>query len=445
MMTHAIDRGRQTRGGLAASGAIHAALLLLLIIAMGRQVQELDLGHELTEIAYIEARYGEDVAAKVKLKAPPRRPEPFGMGVSTDSAQRPKQQAAEPEAPELAPRPEPRPALTRDIELPERPVTQERVVVRDAATPDIAPVTTEPKLLAEASRLQAADPRPVNRTIIDARKLAGALKTDVAEVAAPRASSASREDFVPQAGGALKAKQGQLAAADAVLPAAGSGGAAARIADGPTTVAGGGDLRSRARAEAYRAPVAGLERSDRSQSGTPGGTGVIDVDGPRGAGGREKGRRTVLDYGSGGGGRGGGLAGRRTRLVEPPTTAAIVASDPAEAGDAATEVVEAEVTAHGVGVTISGQIKGRKILHSVVPEYSDEARRNGWEGVVAVHFTVLADGRVKDNMYFEQTSVHRDLNQAAMAAVRQFRFAPLPVEQAAVEQWGVITIFFRLN
>jgi TonB family protein len=48
-------------------------------------------------------------------------------------------------------------------------------------------------------------------------------------------------------------------------------------------------------------------------------------------------------------------------------------------------------------------------------------------------------------MYFEQTSVHRDLNQAAMQAIKQFVFAPLGGDQAAVEQWGVITIVFRLN
>ncbi|MEZ4386541.1 MAG: energy transducer TonB [Candidatus Krumholzibacteriia bacterium] len=96
-------------------------------------------------------------------------------------------------------------------------------------------------------------------------------------------------------------------------------------------------------------------------------------------------------------------------------------------------------------MTITGQIAGRKILERVAPAYSDQARRNGWEGVVAVHFTVLPDGRVKDNVFFEQTSVHRDLNQAAMAAIRQFRFAPLPAAQSAVEQWGVITIVFRLN
>jgi protein TonB len=98
-----------------------------------------------------------------------------------------------------------------------------------------------------------------------------------------------------------------------------------------------------------------------------------------------------------------------------------------------------------VSMTITGQIQGRKILSSVTPVYPDEARRRGWEGVVAVHFTVLADGRVKDNMYFEQSSVHRDLNRSAMEALKQFRFAPLRSDQAAVEQWGVITIVFRLH
>ena len=103
------------------------------------------------------------------------------------------------------------------------------------------------------------------------------------------------------------------------------------------------------------------------------------------------------------------------------------------------------IAKNGVGMTISGQIAGRKILKSVTPQYTARARQKGWEGVVAVHFTVLADGRVKDNTYFQQSSVHRDLNQMALEAIKQFRFAPLPAEQSAVEQWGVITIVFRLN
>jgi protein TonB len=180
-----------------------------------------------------------------------------------------------------------------------------------------------------------------------------------------------------------------------------------------------------------------------SGGGKAGGKGVVDVTGPSGTGGKGSGRKTILNYGSGSGGRGGGLSGRG-RLAEPEPTASIVkqAAPAAEPKQAVTEVA---VDGKGVGMTISGQISGRKILKSVTPQYTARARQKGWEGVVAVHFTVLADGRVKDNTYFQQSSVHRDLNQMALTAIKQFRFAPLPADQAAVEQWGVITIVFRLN
>ena len=131
-------------------------------------------------------------------------------------------------------------------------------------------------------------------------------------------------------------------------------------------------------------------------------------------------------------------------MAEPEPSSSIVkkAEPAAEPKQPAGDV---DLDAKGVGMTISGQISGRKILESVAPEYTAKARQKGWEGVVAVHFTVLADGRVKDNAYFEQSSVHRDLNQMALKAIKKFRFAPLPSDQAAVEQWGVITIVFRLN
>jgi protein TonB len=180
------------------------------------------------------------------------------------------------------------------------------------------------------------------------------------------------------------------------------------------------------------------------------GGGVVDVAGPTGSAGgsRKSGRKTILDYGEGSGGGGGSLGGRRGRLAEAPTSRGIVAEADGEKAEKNAAVAEAATDLggeKGVGMTISGQIAGREILRRVPPEYTARARREGWEGVVAVHFTVLPDGRVKDNVYFEQTSVHRDLNQAAMAAIREFRFAPLPAEKAAVEQWGVITIVFRLR
>jgi len=98
---------------------------------------------------------------------------------------------------------------------------------------------------------------------------------------------------------------------------------------------------------------------------------------------------------------------------------------------------------NGVSMSITGEISNRRILKSVPPEYSALAKSKGWEGVVAVHFTVMPDGKVKSNMFFEQTSAHRDLNKAAMEAIKRFKFEPL--EGSLQEQWGIITIMFKLN
>ncbi|MFO7655115.1 MAG: TonB family protein [Candidatus Krumholzibacteriia bacterium] len=445
MIRQAIDRSRPTGGGMAVSCILHGGLLLLLIVTMGRQAAELGGDDPLTEIAYIEARYGEDVAAKVKLREKLRRPEPPGMGVSTDSAVK---QAREPEAtPGAAPRPEPRAALAQAAFLPRSPELPTRTAVTQVAAPEMTPAAIEQPALAEALPLQARTAPPPARRIIDPSKLAGDTAGLVAEArATPTAQPMERDAFVPRAGGALDARRGALATGEMSVAAA-TRPQSDSVVEAPATLGQGGSLQGRGRAAAAPAGGASLQPADRDRSGTTGGQGVVDVAGPSGGGGAETGRKTVLDYGSGGGGRGGGLAGRRTRLVEPATSSAIAAGETggAPAASRPQEVVEAVTGDQGVGMTISGQIKGRNILHRVAPAYSREARRNGWEGMVSVHFTVLADGRVKDNVYFEQTSVHRDLNRAAMEAIKQFRFAPLPAEQAAVEQWGVITIVFRLS
>ena len=65
MMQQHIDRSRQTGGSMTTSVALHAALLFALTLMMGGPAIQDALQEQLTEIAYIEARYGEDVAAKV--------------------------------------------------------------------------------------------------------------------------------------------------------------------------------------------------------------------------------------------------------------------------------------------------------------------------------------------------------------------------------------------
>jgi len=442
MIRQFIDRRRSTQGGMFLSFAIHAGLLVLLMTMVGQQVATALDTDELTEIAYIEARYGEDVAAQVKLKERPRgNPEPFGMGVSTESAVKPE--PADDPKPE-PPQPEARPALTAQPKLPEIETTPTRVEVAEVAAPTTRP-QIEQQMLAAAPQLEVKQPQPTSRRVIDADKLKGALAPKALEATAPRAAVKPAQDsFKAATGTKLKSKRGTVAAGEPRVSAATSGARTAQVVEVPAA-ASGGALKGKSRSGTYKASGAALKPADKNQSGTTGGKGVIDVTGPRGSGsGGKGGRKTILDYGSGNGGRGGGLAGKRTRLVEPPTVKTIAGSEKPKASKQKT-VSEAALGGKGVNVTISGQIQGRKILQRVAPVYSEQATAKGWEGIVAVHFTVLADGRVKDNVYFDQTSVHRDLNQAAMAAIKQFRFAPLPSDQAAIEQWGVITIVFRLN
>jgi TonB family protein len=416
MIRTAVDRSRPTRGSLVASTALHALLFLLLLYQVGRQAGLLEKVGELTEIAYIEATYGEDVAAKVKLKQMPLRPqlaEEPGRGISTDSAIKPKSKSPEP------PRTEPKPA------------------VMDVAAPQIAP-KAQPQMLEANSKLEAKDFQAAVQPILDQRQLRDQQVADAAAKLTPAAGAPSADAFRP-ASASLQGRSGKIIITDKPV-AAPSGGTRGSVADVPANL-GGGALR--AAQGTAPATVAGLAPAART-SRDSGGSGVVDVGGPSGGGSEKSGRKTILDYGTGSGGGGGALAGRRGKLAEVVDTRTIVQQEQKEES-APQSVAEVPASAQGVSMTITGQIQGRKILSSVTPVYPDEARRRGWEGVVAVHFTVLADGRVKDNMYFEQSSVHRDLNRSAMEALKQFRFAPLRSDQAAVEQWGVITIVFRLH
>ena len=73
MMRNAMSRKAATTGGFTTSMIVHGGLLLLvfLFMRMGPAGVE-EVMDELTEIAYIEARYGEDVAKQVRLKTKPK-------------------------------------------------------------------------------------------------------------------------------------------------------------------------------------------------------------------------------------------------------------------------------------------------------------------------------------------------------------------------------------
>lgn len=412
MMQRVIERKRATQRSFVASVGIHAALLILLVVLAGRgAVEKLSEADELTQIAYIEAKYGEDIAKKVRMKtAKPAGVKP-GPGIETRSAMKPKT---------------PAPAAKQ---------SETKQLVADVSAP----------------KLQREDPTfaQLEREKLNSRTSLNVASPDL------KPESVRREPSLAQAGGTPKLSS--KVSGTPKLPESGR----ALVSRGKAQLdAGGPDVPSRStsaesspgefdpQAPALQSrgntvgPGSSFKPSGGSLTGRSDGKAALDVGGTAptpGGGSSGSGRRTVLDYGSGG--SGGGLAGKGGTLAGSPK-----APSPAKQRDQSiAEAQPVKVAGKGSNMTITGQIAGRKILHSVSPEYSKTARKNGWEGVVAVHFTVLADGRVKDNMFFEQTSQHRDLNKAAMDAIKQFKFAPLPPNEAAVEQWGVITIVFRLN
>lgn len=78
------------------------------------------------------------------------------------------------------------------------------------------------------------------------------------------------------------------------------------------------------------------------------------------------------------------------------------------------------------------------------PEYPEEARLQGWHGRVVLAVTVAPDGAVTD-LRVQSSSGHALLDEAAMRAVRRWRFEPgrrggVPVTAAAV-----VPVRFRLT
>lgn len=97
-----------------------------------------------------------------------------------------------------------------------------------------------------------------------------------------------------------------------------------------------------------------------------------------------------------------------------------------------------------VGIGIEGEIATRKILKSRTPPYPEWAQRKGIQAVVSLRLTVLADGRVKQDIILERTSGYKALDEIAIQTLRDWLFEPLP-KTAWREQWGVVNFVFKLD
>lgn len=82
------------------------------------------------------------------------------------------------------------------------------------------------------------------------------------------------------------------------------------------------------------------------------------------------------------------------------------------------------------------------LLHSVAVRYPDLAREAGIEGPVYLKVLVGIDGRVEDVVIMQGIAV---LNDAAVAAARQYTFRPAFTNRRVVAVWVGIPMIFRLR
>jgi len=94
---------------------------------------------------------------------------------------------------------------------------------------------------------------------------------------------------------------------------------------------------------------------------------------------------------------------------------------------------------------IMGPLSRRTVLYRERPSYPEWAEKEGIEAGVSVHFVVLSNGEVKDNIYVVKTSGYPVLDKLVMEALRNWKFAVLKGDIYGKEEWGVLTFYFSLE
>lgn len=118
-----------------------------------------------------------------------------------------------------------------------------------------------------------------------------------------------------------------------------------------------------------------------------------------------------------------------TQPAEPAATPAAVAA-PAPAAAAPQPIVAPQFSAN--------------YLNNPAPVYPNGARRMGEEGRVLLRVHVTVDGQA-DEVQLHRSSGSPTLDEAASAAVRNWRFVPARQGETAVAAWVIVPIDFRLR
>lgn len=104
------------------------------------------------------------------------------------------------------------------------------------------------------------------------------------------------------------------------------------------------------------------------------------------------------------------------------------------------EAAPAEAAPQAIG----GPMQELKATQRVEPTYPAVSRRLGEEGVVQLRVLVDPQGRPQQ-VAVHQSSGHTRLDQAAIAAVKRWRFQPATSGSGPVASWSRVNITFQLH
>jgi protein TonB len=102
---------------------------------------------------------------------------------------------------------------------------------------------------------------------------------------------------------------------------------------------------------------------------------------------------------------------------------------------------------HGGGIGggayhVGGGVHAPKVIYRVEPEFSEEARKNKWQGVVILKVIIGKDGKPQDISV--QRSLGMGLDEKAIEAVKQWRFDPGTKDGQPVPVEVSMEVSFRL-
>ena len=127
--------------------------------------------------------------------------------------------------------------------------------------------------------------------------------------------------------------------------------------------------------------------------------------------------------------------------MAPPIAVTTIAPPPVPVASAAPAVAAPPAP---TAAPITPPSANASTLHNPAPHYPMDARRQKQEGTVRLRVVITVDGRVKD-ISVARSSGFASLDDAALDAVRRWKFVPGMQAGTPVEAVGFVPIPFRLT